>query len=28
VNDNSVKRVPAKVWITLMLIVGVWLTSQ
>ena len=28
VNENSVKRVPAKVWITLMLIVGVWLTSQ
>ena len=28
VNENSVKRVPAKVWITLILIVGVWLTSQ
>jgi hypothetical protein len=28
VNENSVKRIPAKVWITLMLIVGVWLTSQ
>ena len=28
VNENSVKRVPAKVWITLMFIVGVWLTSQ
>ena len=28
VNENSVKRVPAKVWITLMLVVGVWLTSQ
>ncbi len=28
VNENSVKRVPAKVWITLMIIIGVWLTSQ
>ena len=28
VNENSVTRVPAKVWITLVLIVGVWLTSQ
>ena len=28
VNENSVGRVPAKVWITLILIVGVWLTSQ
>ena len=28
VNENSVKRVPAKVWITLTIILGVWLTSQ
>ena len=28
VNENSVKRITAKVWITLVLIVSVWLTSQ
>ena len=28
VNENSVKRVPVKVWLTLMTIVGVWISSR
>ena len=28
VNENSVKRVPVKVWLTLMTIVGIWITSR
>ena len=28
VNEDSIKRVPAKVWITLITIVGVWITFR
>ena len=28
VNENSVKRVPARVWFTLIFIVGTWITSE
>ena len=28
VNENSVRRVPIKVWLTLIAIVGVWITTR
>ena len=28
VNEDSIRRVPAKVWITLIIIVGIWITSR
>lgn len=28
VNEDSIQRVPGKVWITLIIIVGIWITSR